>query len=1658
MIDQLIKADTLYMSFIAQMYSVNNSLSASKSAFIEVTKYAEAYAVPIESLIKGYAKLNASMDFDHVRYAFKDLFEATSMIGQVLHLAPQNMERVFNAVIQIMSKGKVGAEELKEQLGEHLPGAVAMFAQSMDMSMSDLFAKMQKGEITAKMFADNFPKYILARFSGASELAAKSIQSGVNQMQNAWTKLMITMTESGASSGISFLFKVIADRIGAADSAMSAFGKQIEAAAVQLALWVNNISTEDILKFTDGILALAKGVGTLILGLAALASHVQANSELYTNLFFVILGAKAVSMVTTLGSNLVTLGRGLLTVAGGASGLAGGMTMARTAVLAFAGPIGVVVGVILTIVSALYQARDATIEFAGSQASIGSITAVAWEEVKWNISKAMTQGALYMEAFKDRSKTVWQDVTGSSNSFLRDLVLGFKQFYNFVAALFVSIGSAFGIVIGSLPGVFMQTLKGLLSLGVAFMEDLWSGFTGGSSDALGKAFEQVHVEASRKTSEIASGVGDAIKNAMATDYAGAVGDVITSTLGVAASNIDASFEQLTSKIAGKTDLLMARAQQLDLEKNSKTVRSGPTYETVTKSQIENAAKLRKELEEARNAQEAFYKQLADADGAKNKSAAELKEMAAAAKKAAQEHDRLADAINKIEDAIDPFNRKARDMFDALDQIDKQLASNDISAAKWQELHDGIIQTMGGAQEAIVSTTKKLKEQEPEVDQYAELWKNALKRIDDAFLDLWKSAFTSFADFKSSLVNAFKEMLAQMAHQAITKPIVVAISGAIMGTGGSMAQAAGQLGGGGGSNMLSSLMGNPTSLLGGGLGYAMNYGASWLGGAGSQQAAMLASQTGAFGMQGANLTYGSLTNSSGLASGMTSMLGTGIGGLLGGMLGGKYGAIGAGLGTLAGGIGGTALAGAVSAGLAGGSMLGGASAALAAIGPVGWAALAAGAVAAFVGGRKQDHSSGGTYDFATGTGTASGGDRPNENTDKARDSISQVLQSVNAGIVNAGGEAMSKINFDISEKYGLRGNFAADGQKYEDFSYGNAGDGLKDLISKIIASAKGLEDGVADFALGFSSAEQSLVALNVAGTFAKFSGDITATTDQMRALVDGSSEYVRQGEDATATTGRLVSSLVGVNAALDKMGLKQFDKTLSGADQASQLSDQFGGLETFDSAVGDYYSKFYSASEQSAAALKSLTAQFDTLNIALPASRDAFRALVEAQDLSTESGRTMFASLIALAPAFDQIASSAGSAVSSLNITADGIKGMFKNVLDNATSAEEARQMASEQAGQMLMNSLMDTVLNQVSSLIMDSIISPMSSQIMGMMTESTAGAIATIQNGSIDMSRIALESSLQAGDATLRGAVAASSQLAAGGAYSAATMSAGGAASASAVAAGGMAGGSAVASGGAAAGGYLAGIVQQAVSMINTMSAIISSPDYQAAMGDFQKAMGSIGAAMYSGSVGGGGGGAAPAAESKASDTSSADDAQKKLIDSIKSIFDLLQSSLDKIYGSLKTASMSGMDFIDKSLSVAQLSGQLPDQRELSNAIDAVNKGLDSSNFASMVDMNRAQLNFATKLKALQDIAKRQLDGLDPMVALADPAVTGGSGTTPTAPATPAVTQSGDVAATLTAIRGELIELRTEQRAANLSIVKNTGKTSDIASRWDFDGMPEVRA
>lgn len=225
-----------------------------------------------------------------------------------------------------------------------------------------------------------------------------------------------------------------------------------------------------------------------------------------------------------------------------------------------------------------------------------------------------------------------------------------------------------------------------------------------------------------------------------------------------------------------------------------------------------------------------------------------------------------------------------------------------------------------------------------------------------------------------------------------------------------------------------------------------------------------------------------------------------------------------------------------------------------------------------------------------------------------------------------------------------------------------------------ASAIGLS---ADAVNGFTqSINIDLTGLDADGVQKKLLETFSGFGDAMVTSAYGSAldALSRTGETSTQTLERLAGSLGVVNANLKQLGIELLPISVNSAGFASGLVDAFGGVEKMQESVGAYYDALYSDSEKSARAMANLSDSFAALGVAVPASKEEFRTLVESIDGTTASGASLIASLIELAPAFDQTAQAAVTAANNM-----------LSALQNYGTSEEVRAFQVNQIGTALRN-------------------------------------------------------------------------------------------------------------------------------------------------------------------------------------------------------------------------------------------------------------------------------------------------------------------------------------------------------------------------------------
>jgi len=199
---------------------------------------AERLGMVYTDLAEQYSKVavaatSSGATIEQTRTVFFRLAEASKAVG----LSSEQNERIFTAINQIFSKGKISAEELRQQLGDALPGATRILADSMGKTTAEIDKMMAAGQITSQELI-SFAVEASEKFGKGLAGNIDSVNSNINRTKNLLDDLQRGFNQGffvGFGEALSTISKELGGNQGAAELAKS-FGKamgQIVVATVQ---------------------------------------------------------------------------------------------------------------------------------------------------------------------------------------------------------------------------------------------------------------------------------------------------------------------------------------------------------------------------------------------------------------------------------------------------------------------------------------------------------------------------------------------------------------------------------------------------------------------------------------------------------------------------------------------------------------------------------------------------------------------------------------------------------------------------------------------------------------------------------------------------------------------------------------------------------------------------------------------------------------------------------------------------------------------------------------------------------------------------------------------------------------------------------------------------------------------------------------------------------------------------------------------------------------------------------------------------------------------------------------------------------------------------------------------------------------------------------
>lgn len=201
-------------------------LAASQIQFLKDS--ANAAGVSYGDLSKDFIRFSASMKSANIPLQqANELFAALTRAGGSLGMSAEETSGALNALGQMASKGVVSMEELRQQLGDRLPGAFGLVAKGLGITEAALVDLVSSGSLAAR---DLFP---------ALTGALKTMHGETNGLSNAWERLKNLLKgtaqdlgDAGWATILSGAIKLLGTTLGAVLLTLQGFYEGLRNAAV----------------------------------------------------------------------------------------------------------------------------------------------------------------------------------------------------------------------------------------------------------------------------------------------------------------------------------------------------------------------------------------------------------------------------------------------------------------------------------------------------------------------------------------------------------------------------------------------------------------------------------------------------------------------------------------------------------------------------------------------------------------------------------------------------------------------------------------------------------------------------------------------------------------------------------------------------------------------------------------------------------------------------------------------------------------------------------------------------------------------------------------------------------------------------------------------------------------------------------------------------------------------------------------------------------------------------------------------------------------------------------------------------------------------------------------------------------------------------------
>lgn len=201
------EAGAALQQFRVTMEVATGSMSGALEQMDFISGMARELGTDLRTSREDFAKFAVAANLAGVETSTaRDIFRSVSQAMTVMGRGAEDQRLAFLALEQMLSKNTISSEELRRQLGERLPGAVALMAKAVGVTTGELQDLLKQGKLVSSEVLPKFAREVDKAFGPGLDKALKRAPAALGRFRNEIEFFLSNISDTGLMDSLAKSF------------------------------------------------------------------------------------------------------------------------------------------------------------------------------------------------------------------------------------------------------------------------------------------------------------------------------------------------------------------------------------------------------------------------------------------------------------------------------------------------------------------------------------------------------------------------------------------------------------------------------------------------------------------------------------------------------------------------------------------------------------------------------------------------------------------------------------------------------------------------------------------------------------------------------------------------------------------------------------------------------------------------------------------------------------------------------------------------------------------------------------------------------------------------------------------------------------------------------------------------------------------------------------------------------------------------------------------------------------------------------------------------------------------------------------------------------------------------------------------------------------